>query len=327
MARWRRPCSRCSPTRCSNDCSSSRSFVLDLLDSSSCLVVLLRQPLPNRRAESWCQIRMAAAREAALRLPPLPTVRDLLRMYRIRAMRQLSQNFLMDPKLTRRLVKAAGKIRDHHVIEVGPGPGCLTRPLLELGARQVVVIEKDPRFLPSLQLLAEAADNRLKIVMGDVFNYSMEDLIPQELGVPWEGPPPPVHVVGNLPFSVSTPLLVRWLRMASQRKGPFLHGRVPLTLTFQKEVAERIVAPVMHVQRCRLSVMCQAYCSVQHQLTLSGGSFFPKPDVDVGVVRLVPLVEPAIQQPFDLVEKVCNCLFNGRQKYLSNGLKSVPSSL
>lgn len=88
--------------------------------------------------------------------------------------------------------------------------------------------------------------------------------------MPWEGPPPPVHVVGNLPFSVSTPLLVRWLRMASQRKGPFLHGRVPLTLTFQKEVAERIVAPVMHVQRCRLSVMCQAYCSVQHQLTLSG---------------------------------------------------------
>ncbi|KAG0442873.1 hypothetical protein HPB47_015532 [Ixodes persulcatus] len=275
---------------------------------------------------------MAAAREAALRLPPLPTVRDLLRMYRIRAMRQLSQNFLMDPKLTRRLVKAAGKIRDHHVIEVGPGPGCLTRPLLELGARQVVVIEKDPRFFPSLQVCTSSymcgkafkssgfpipcSGIRLQCLLG----YTEGQM---ELGVPWEGPPPPVHVVGNLPFSVSTPLLVRWLRMASRREGPFLHGRVPLTLTFQKEVAERIVAPVMHIQRCRLSVMCQAYCSVQHQLTLSGGSFFPKPDVDVGVVRLVPLVEPVIQQPFDLVEKVCNCLFNGRQKYLSNGLNAI----
>lgn len=93
-----------------------------------------------------------AAREAVSRLPPLPTVRDILKMYRIRALRQLSQNFLMDPKLTRRLVKVAGKIKDHHVIEVGPGPGCLTRPILELGARQVVVIEKDERFLPSLQV-------------------------------------------------------------------------------------------------------------------------------------------------------------------------------
>lgn len=159
--------------------------------------------------------------------------------------------------------------------------------------------------------------------MGDVFNYTMEDMIPEELGRPWEDSPPPVHVIGNLPFSISTPLLIRWLRMASRREGPFVRGRVPLTLTFQKEVAERMVAPVMNIQRCRLSVMCQTYCHIQHRLTLSGGSFFPRPDVDVGVVRLVPLTEPLIKQPFDLVEKVCNCLFNSRQKFIRNTLKNL----
>lgn len=264
-----------------------------------------------------------AAQAAAYRLPPLPSIRDILHMFKLRAMRQLSQNFLLDPRYTRKIVKAAGKIKDCHVIEVGPGPGCLTRPILELGAKEVVVIEKDPRFLPSLELLAEATDNRLRVVIGDVFNHTMEDLIPSGLEKDWHDFPPDIHVIGNLPFSVSTPLIIRWLRMISLRTGPFRYGRVPMTLTFQKEVAERMVAPIMDVQRCRLSVMCQNYCRVQHKFNIPGGAFVPRPDVDVGVVKLVPLREPVIKLSFDLIEKVCNCLFNGRQKYYKNTVRNL----
>lgn len=261
---------------------------------------------------------------AACRLPPLPSVRDLLRMYGIRAMRKLSQNFLLDPKLARRLVRACGSVRDKHVVEVGPGPGCLTRPLLELGARQVVAIEKDDRFAPTLRILSEASANRLHVVLGDIFHQQLEEFIPEELGMPWESDElPGVQLVGNLPFSVASPLLIRWLRQMSRREGPFRRGRVPLSLTFQLEVAQRIGAPVLDPQRCRLSVLCQNYCITQHRLTLNGSSFVPPAAVDVGLVRLVPLKEPIIQQPFDLLEKVINCLFNGRQKVLTNGVKNL----
>lgn len=261
---------------------------------------------------------------AACRLPPMPSTRDLLRMYDIRAMRKLSQNFLLDPGLARRLVRACGSVRDKHVIEVGPGPGCLTRPLLERGARRVVVIEKDSRFAPTLEILSEASEGRLQVVMGDIFHQHLQDLIPEELGVPWESDDlPEVCMVGNLPFSVASPLLVSWLRQISLREGPFQRGRVPLSLTFQLEVAQRIGAPVLDPQRCRLSVLCQNYCTTQHRITLNGSSFVPPAEVDVGLVRLVPLKEPIIRHPFDLIEKVINCLFNGRQKVLTNGAKNL----
>ncbi|XP_064487202.1 dimethyladenosine transferase 1, mitochondrial-like [Ornithodoros turicata] len=264
-----------------------------------------------------------ASQAAARRLPPLPTLRDILHMFKLKAMRKLSQNFLLDPRFTTKIVKTAGKIKGSHVVEVGPGPGCLTRPILELGATQVTVVEKDSRFLPSLELLAEASDDRLKIVIGDVFNETMEDYFPSELQKDWNAVVPNIHIIGNLPFNVSTPLIIRWLRMISLKTGPFTYGRVPMTLTFQKEVAERIVAPLMDAQRCRLSVMCQNYCHVKHKFNIPGGAFVPKPDVDVGVVKLIPREEPDIKLPFDLVEKVCNCLFNARQKDYKNTVRNL----
>ncbi|KAL1435672.1 hypothetical protein MTO96_010966 [Rhipicephalus appendiculatus] len=194
---------------------------------------------------------------AACRLPPMP--------------------------LAKRLVRACGSVRDKHVIEVGPGPGCLTRPLLELGARRVVAIEKDSRFAPTLEILSEASEGRLHVVMGDIFHQHLQELIPEELGKSWDSDDlPEVCLVGNLPFSVASPLL-----------------------------------------RCRLSVLCQNYCTTQHRLTLNGSSFVPPAEVDVGLVRLVPLKEPVIRHPFDLIEKVINCLFNGRQKVLTNGAKNL----
>lgn len=252
------------------------------------------------------------------RLPPLPSINDVVRLYRIKALRRLSQNFLMDPKLHRKIVNATGGVKGCHVCEVGPGPGGITRAILEKGAEHVVVIEKDPRFIPSLELLASAADNRLLIRLGDIMTYDMKDMFPKDLAREWNGPSPPIHIIGNLPFNVSTFLIVKWLRDMSNRTGVFSYGRVKLTLTFQKEVAERIVAPMLGDQRCRLSVMCQHLCNVEHKFTLSGRSFLPKPKVDVGVVHFVPLIEPLINFPIEYVEKFLRHVFHFRQKNMQS---------
>ncbi|KAK7063177.1 Dimethyladenosine transferase 1, mitochondrial [Halocaridina rubra] len=255
-----------------------------------------------------------------LRLPPLPSTGDLLKLYRIRGRKQLSQNFLMDPKLTSKIVRSGGRVRDCHVCEVGPGPGSITRSILEQKAAFVTVIEKDPRFLPSLELLQDACSGRLRIELGDVLTYNMANSFPSDLRQPWDGNVPKIHIVGNLPFNISTPLIIRWLHDVSVQKNAWVFGRVPMTLTFQYEVAERIVALPGEEQRCRLSVMCQNWCHVKHSFTIPGRVFIPKPKVDVGIVNFVPRVEPLIPLDFSLVEKVLRCVFQFRQKYCKRGV-------
>ncbi|KAG8233516.1 hypothetical protein J437_LFUL011677 [Ladona fulva] len=288
-----------------------------------------------------------------LRLPPLPTIRDLLRIYKINAQKHLSQNFLLEPRLIEKIAKASGikskGLGGTYAVEVGPGPGGIAREMLHSGVEQVAVIEKDPRFLPSLQMLEEASKGRLKILVGDVMSFDMSRLFPDELKRDWEegetcidwnmpskaeyeeenpklekkwryhkvkGRVPLIHVVGNLPFNISTPLIIRWMRDISERKNIWEYGRVPMTLTFQKEVAERIVAAPGEEQRCRLSVMCQNWCYVDYKFTIRGSAFVPKPKVDVGVVRFVPRPEPLIPLPFSLVEKVVRTLFSSRRKHI-----------
>lgn len=210
----------------------------------------------------------------AVRLPPLPTIRDLVKLYRLRALRQLSQNFLMDERLTNKIVKAAGCIGNHYICEVGPGPGGITRSILRHWPQQLIVIEKDPRFIPTLELLQEACGNNteMKIEIGDILNYDFENKFPLTISNEWRDIPPPIHLIGNLPFSVSTYLIIKWLHAISEKRSAWSYGRTCMTLTFQKEVAERMVAPVMHKQRCRLSVMCQLWCNVKHKFTIPGNN-------------------------------------------------------
>lgn len=254
------------------------------------------------------------------RLPPLPAVRDLLNLFRLRAVKQLSQNFLLEPKLTSKLVAAAGKVHDGYVCEVGPGAGSLTRIILSRGVKSLVVVEKDRRFQPVLEMLVEASNGSMSVVWGDVLSHSLAKSFPVEAACKWEDKLPNIHIIGNLPFNVATPLIIMWLKAMSERTNAWTYGRVPLTLTFQKEVAERMVAPIGSAERCRLSVMCQHLCHVQHKFTIPGRAFVPKPDVDVGVVRFVPLVTPLIQSPFDVVEKVVRTGFSFRQKYCQKSL-------
>ncbi|XP_076368143.1 mitochondrial transcription factor B1 [Tachypleus tridentatus] len=257
------------------------------------------------------------------RLPPLPTIKDIIRLYKLRALRQLSQNFLLDLKLSDKIVKMAGNISGFHVCEVGPGPGNITRSILERGASKVTVIEKDRRFLPSLELLASATNGRLQIIIGDVLEYNIGHLFDRELARDWNDEPPPLHIIGNLPFNVSTPLIIKLLRQISNREGPFTYGRTKMTLTFQEEVAERMIAPEFSDQRCRLSVMCQNLCKVEHKFTIPGQAFLPKPKVNVGVVVLTPLKQPLVNLPFEVMEKVARCLFHSRQKYCKRGIQKL----
>ncbi|XP_063931012.1 dimethyladenosine transferase 1, mitochondrial [Zophobas morio] len=266
----------------------------------------------------------------SLRLPPLPTVRDLIKLYKLRALRQLSQNFLLDERITDKIVKAAGKIHNHHVLEVGPGPGSITRSIIKRQPKKLIVVEKDPRFLPTLELLKEASQNHVKmeIEINDIRSYNFEAGFADSSCNEWTDRPPPIHLIGNLPFSVSTNLIIRWLHQISQKSSAWSFGRTPMTLTFQKEVAERIVAPVTDEQRCRLSVMCQFWCDVDHKFTIPGKAFLPKPDVDVGVVTFTPLKYPLVKLEFKMVEKVIRTIFNMRQKYaIKGGSRLFPENL
>ncbi|KAF7202139.1 dimethyladenosine transferase 1, mitochondrial [Nothobranchius furzeri] len=262
----------------------------------------------------------ASKRVASMRLPPLPTVGELIKLYKLRAEKQLSQNFLLDLRLTDKIVRQAGSLKDAHVCEVGPGPGGLTRSILNAGAADLLVVEKDYRFIPGLQLLSEAAPDRLRIVHGDILTYRMDRGFPAKISKPWEDEPPNLHIIGNLPFNVSTPLIIKWLESIANRSGPFAYGRTRLTLTFQKEVMERLTASTGTKQRSRLSIMAQYLCTVHKCFIIPGRAFVPKPEVDVGVVHFTPLVQPQIQQPFKMVEKVVRNVFQFRRKHCHKGL-------
>lgn len=259
------------------------------------------------------------------RLPPLPTIRDLVRLYKLRAIKQLSQNFLMDERLTNKIVRAAGKINDNFVLEVGPGPGGITRSIVKKFPRQLVVVEKDRRFLPTLELLSEASKDflRMDIVRGDILEYRTETAFPDCPKYDWQDKRAPVHIIGNLPFAISTRLLINWLREMSLQTGAWSFGRSSLTLTFQKEVAERIVAPILSERRCRLSVMNQVWSRAELKFIIPGKAFVPKPDVDVGVVTIIPLKTPLTSVHFDVVEKVIRHIFSMRQKYCRRGVSNL----
>lgn len=270
-------------------------------------------------------VLIKTATRPPLRLPPLAGVQDLLRLYRIRALKSLSQNFLLNERITDRFVKAAGRLGGSHVCEVGPGPGSITRSIMRQNPAHLTVVEKDERFLPTLNLLKDSCKGSIdfNIITGDILKTNIEGLFSGATKCSWDENPPNVHLIGNLPFSISTILVIRWLEAMSTKSGAWAYGRTRMTLTFQKEVAERMVAREAEEQRCRLSVMCQNWCKVDHKYNILGKSFIPTPDVDVGVVTLTPLKEPIIKLDFKLIEKVLRNTFNMRQKYSRRSVSTL----
>lgn len=197
-----------------------------------------------------------------LRLPPLPSIKNLLKIYKLRAVKQLSQNFILDQNLSDKIIRKTGNLSDCHVLEVGPGPGGLTRSILKHRPNKVVVVEKDKRFEPTLEMLADAfaaVNGNMEIIFDDIMRLNMTTVLPRTEAKAWTDKSPRIRLIGNLPFNISTPLIIKWLHAVCEKTGPWEFGRTRMTLTFQKEVAERLVAEPSDLQRCRLSVMAQAW--------------------------------------------------------------------
>jgi 16S rRNA (adenine1518-N6/adenine1519-N6)-dimethyltransferase len=238
--------------------------------------------------------------DSLARLPPL---REIIAAHRLDARKRLGQHFLLDLNLTRRIARAAGTLDNGTVIEVGPGPGGLTRALLLEGAASVVAIEVDDRAITVLRDLQEAASGRLKLVQADALEIDVASLGPS-----------PRRVVANLPYNISTALLVRWLHQADDI--------VEMILMFQKEVVDRLAAAPRSKDYGRLSVLTQHVCSVQRLFDVAPSAFVPPPKVTSSVVRLRP--RPASERLRDLtpLEKVTAAAFGQRRKMLRGALGS-----
>ena len=238
----------------------------------------------------------------------LPPLRDVVRRHGLLPRKSLGQNFLFDLNLTSRIARAAGAIEGTTVVEVGPGPGGLTRALLAAGADRVVAVERDARCLPALQEIAAHYPGRLEIVEADAAGFDPRPLIGAA----------PARVVANLPYNVGTLLLTQWV--AAQEWPPWWRS---LTLMFQREVAERIVADERdRANYGRLAVLCGWRTKARILFDVPASAFVPPPKVTSSVVELLPRPEPAPCRVAAL-EAVTRAAFGQRRKMLRQSLKSL----
>ena len=242
-----------------------------------------------------------------MQIDDLPPLRDVIASHGLDAKKSLGQNFLLDLNLTSKIARLAGDISGHDVLEVGPGPGGLTRGLLAAGARRVVALEKDPRCMAALAQIGAAYPGRLDVFNADALDF---DIRGQLTG--------PVRVVANLPYNVGTELLVRWL--TPKDWPPFWSS---LTLMFQKEVAERIIAKPGTKAYGRLGILAQWKSNPSVVMELPPEAFTPPPKVHSAVVHLEALAEPRFPAPAGLLSSTVAMAFNQRRKMLRSSLKSA----
>jgi 16S rRNA (adenine1518-N6/adenine1519-N6)-dimethyltransferase len=236
--------------------------------------------------------------------PELPPLRDVIGRFGLDARKKFGQHFLLDLNLTARIARAAGDLSACTVIEVGPGPGGLTRALLDGGAKQVIAVERDPRCVEAIEDLTSHYDGRLKIIDADALELDLAGLC--------DGPK---KIVANLPYNVATPLLISWLKKINQFES--------LTLMFQKEVADRLTASPGNKTYGRLSVLVQWLCHANHDFNIGRTAFTPPPKVESTVVTLTPRSEPVAAADWQNFEKVTAAAFGQRRKMLRASLKSL----
>jgi len=237
----------------------------------------------------------------------LPPLRQVIADHGLSARKSLGQNFLLDLNLTAKIARQAGDLTGCDVLEIGPGPGGLTRGLLSEGARRVVAIEKDSRCLPALEDIAKAYPGRLEVLNADALEVNPLDHLT-----------PPIKVAANLPYNVGTELLIRWLTPPDW--PPFWQS---LTLMFQREVAERIVAQPGSKAYGRLAILSQWRADARIVMHLPPGAFTPPPKVSSAVVQLKALSEPRFPADPKILERVVARAFNQRRKMLRAALKGM----
>ncbi|OEJ68530.1 16S rRNA (adenine(1518)-N(6)/adenine(1519)-N(6))-dimethyltransferase RsmA [Magnetovibrio blakemorei] len=235
----------------------------------------------------------------------LPPLRDIIARHDLAAKKQLGQNFLLDLNLTARIARTAGDLSETTVIEIGPGPGGLTRAILAAGAKKLIAIERDERCITALQdYLAPSYGDRFEIISGDALKQDFESLCP-----------PPRRIMSNLPYNIATPLLIGWLKNARAYTG--------LTLMFQKEVADRITAKPRTKAYGRLSIMSQWQCEVHPEFNIDARAFTPPPKIQSTVVTFIPRPQPLAPASWDAMEKVTAQAFGQRRKMLRQSLKAL----
>jgi 16S rRNA (adenine1518-N6/adenine1519-N6)-dimethyltransferase len=237
----------------------------------------------------------------------LPPLRDVIATHGLSAKKSMGQNFLLDLNLTAKIARMAGSLDTHDVLEVGPGPGGLTRGLLSEGARKVLAVEKDARCLPILEEISSAYPGQLDVINGDALEIDVAAHLT-----------PPIRICANLPYNVGTELLVRWLTPAQW--PPFWDS---LTLMFQREVANRIVAEPGSKAYGRLALLTQWRADAHIVMELPPEAFVPAPKVHSAVVHLTALAQPRFEANAKTLNHVVASAFNQRRKMLRAALKGV----
>ena len=235
----------------------------------------------------------------------LPPLKDVISKHQLRAKKSLGQNFLLDLNLTSKIARYAGNLDQFDILEIGPGPGGLTRSLLYEGARKVVAIEKDSRCIEALEEIQATFPGRLKLLQGDALSTNAIEHLAD-----------PVRIIANLPYNIGTELLVRWL--TSKIWPSFWQS---MTLMFQKEVANRIVASPGSKAYGRLSVMSQWRCDTKIVFNVPSSAFTPPPKVESTLVHFEALKEPKFPAEVEVLEFVVSKAFNQRRKMLRGALK------
>ena len=235
----------------------------------------------------------------------LPPLKDVISRHQLRAKKSLGQHFLLDLNLTSKIARYAGNLDQFDILEIGPGPGGLTRSLLNEGARKVVAIEKDSRCIEALEEIQATFPGRLKLLQGDALSTNASEHLAD-----------PVRIIANLPYNIGTELLVRWL--TSKTWPSFWQS---MTLMFQKEVANRIVASPGSKAYGRLSVMSQWRCDTKIAFNVPATAFTPPPKVESTLVHFEALKEPKFPAEVEVLEFVVSKAFNQRRKMLRGALK------
>ena len=235
----------------------------------------------------------------------LPPLKDVISRHQLRAKKSLGQNFLLDLNLTSKIARYAGNLDQFDILEIGPGPGGLTRSLLHEGARKVVAIEKDSRCIEALEDIQTKFPGKLTLIQGDALSTNASEHLTD-----------PVRIIANLPYNIGTELLVRWL--TSKTWPSFWQS---MTLLFQKEVANRIVASPGSKAYGRLSVMSQWRCDTKIAFNIPATAFTPPPKVESALVHFEALKEPKFPAEVGILEFVVSKAFNQRRKMLRGALK------
>ena len=241
----------------------------------------------------------------------LPNVKSLIIENELRPLKKLGQNFIFDLNITNNIAKVAN-CHNKNIIEIGPGPGGLTRSIFIQGANSIIAIEKDYKSIKCLQSLQDICGDKLKIIHDDILNLKLIDFEPF-----------PKSIIANLPYNISSKLIINWLKEINLNKDVLIDE---ITITIQKELADKLVSKVGDSNYGRISLITNLLSSVSKEIELPPSVFFPKPKVHSSVIKIIPLKEPRFDVDLNIFEKLTKRAFGNRRKMLRQSLKEFGGS-